>query len=88
MVLPTPAYAHPTRRNVACTDGLKRPRHLSTWIASDRVVLVAPPAETAVMTPEAARELAIHLVEQAISVEAARYERDVRNHSVIGLRRG
>ncbi|GAA1245085.1 hypothetical protein GCM10009676_33730 [Prauserella halophila] len=63
------ANTSPTRRNVGCTDGLQRPKKVSTYLGGHHVVLLAPLAETALMTPEAARELAGHLNEHADAIE-------------------
>ena len=68
----TSAPAHSTRRNVACVDGFKRPKRVTTYQAGDRVVLLAAPAEAALMTPEAARELARHLEEHAQAIGSRR----------------
>jgi hypothetical protein len=40
--------------HVACTDGFRRARSAS---ATGQIVLVAPPAETALLTPSQARQL-------------------------------
>ncbi|WP_134664043.1 hypothetical protein [Amycolatopsis sp. CFH S0078] len=69
---PVPTKAPPTRQNVACTDGCNRPKKVTTYRATGRVVLLAPPAEAALMTPEGARELARHLEEHAQAIESQR----------------
>lgn len=70
----------PTRpkTRVPCTDGFNRKRSVGLWTApsSQRVVLVAPPAEAALLSPAEARELAEHLVLMAASVE--------RHHAALG----
>ena len=65
----------PTTR-VACTDGFDRVRSVGVWSAPTRgkVVLVAPPAETALLTPEQARQLRDRLDELANEVEAGHLE--------------
>ncbi|QUH01530.1 hypothetical protein HUO13_12555 [Saccharopolyspora erythraea] len=74
MAAPTnPALSRPARKNVACADGFDRPRMVSTYVGGDRVVLLAPPAEAAVMTPEAARALAEDLCDHAAAVEVRRW---------------
>lgn len=72
-----PSTRRPTRRNVGCTDGLQRPRTVSLYTEreGERVVLLAPPVEAALMTPAAARELANHLHEQARTIETRRHAR-------------
>lgn len=69
----------PTRWNVGCTDGLQRPRAVTTYRHrdrdGDRVVLLAPPGEAALLTPASARELADHLQQQAIAIEAGQHAR-------------
>lgn len=68
----TTGATSPTRRDVGCTDGFKRPKMVATYLGGDRVVLLAPPAEAALMTPEAARELADYLNEHADDIETRR----------------
>lgn len=60
-----------SKTRVSCTDGFNRNRSVGLWTApsSERVVLVAPPAEVALLSPTQARELAEHLVLMAGLVE-------------------
>jgi hypothetical protein len=57
---------------IPCIDGFGRMRSVGVWAAPMRgkVVLVAPPAETALLTPAQARELRDRLDELANEVEA------------------
>jgi hypothetical protein len=59
------------RAHVPCTDGFNRQRAVGLWTAPTpgRVVLVAPPAEAALLSPDEARLLASHLVVFAAAVE-------------------
>lgn len=68
----------PTKRKVACEDGLNRPRHLTTYPALDRVVLLASPSEASLLTPAGARELAQGLHEQADFMESAKRAEEPR----------
>lgn len=61
-----------TSNEVAVADAVDRPRRVSAYHRSDRVVLVTPPGEAAVMYPEAARALADRLYEHADAVESRR----------------
>ncbi len=73
MPAPTaPAYSHPTRRNVACSNGFRCPESVSTWISDGRVMLAAPSAEATFMTSEAARRLADNLRDHAEAIDAER----------------
>ncbi|WP_091371843.1 hypothetical protein [Actinokineospora alba] len=60
------------KTKLPCTDGFDRLRSVGLWTAptSGRVVLVAPPAETALLTPAQARALSTRLDELATVVEA------------------
>lgn len=78
-----PAYSHPTRRNVACGNGFQHFESVSTWISDGRVVLVAPSAEVALMTSEAARRLADNLRDHADAIDAERRVFDRRDVSLI-----
>ncbi|ACU98613.1 hypothetical protein [Saccharomonospora viridis] len=64
--------ASPTTKTVACTDSAQRPREVTTYQGGHHVVLLAPPIGAALMTPEAARELARHLEEHAQAIELRR----------------
>lgn len=59
-----------TSKNVVCVDGMERPRSVTTYPSGDRVVLLVPATESAVLTPEAARELARHLEDHARVIES------------------
>lgn len=60
------------RDRVPCTDAFDRARSVGVWAAPlpGKVVLVAPPAETALLTPAQARELRDRLDVVANEVEA------------------
>lgn len=75
----------PARRLVDCTDAFKRPRKVTSYLDGDRVVLLAPPTEAALMTPEAARELASHLNDHATAIES---RRQPENQNVVPFARG
>lgn len=64
------------KTKLPCTDGFDRLRSLGLWTAptTGRVVLVAPPAETALLTPAQARALSHRLSELATVVEAQHAE--------------
>ncbi|MGQ0840544.1 MAG: hypothetical protein ACT4N7_18480, partial [Actinokineospora sp.] len=57
IVTHAPNIYHPHKSRIPCTDGFDRERSVGLWAAptSGRVVLVAPPAETALFTPAQAR---------------------------------
>jgi hypothetical protein len=61
--------------HVPCTDAFDRARSVGVWAApiGGKVVLVAPPAETALLTPAQARELRDRLDLLANEVEAAQH---------------
>jgi hypothetical protein len=59
----------PTRRNVECRDGMRRPKRVTTYLGDGVVVLLAPAAQAALLAPDRARELAAHLCEHADAVE-------------------
>ncbi|GAA2801970.1 hypothetical protein [Saccharopolyspora taberi] len=71
-VPPIPAFWHPMRRKVDCVDGFERPRTVSTYLGAGRIVLLAPPAEVALLTPESARELAEDLCAHSDVIEVRR----------------
>lgn len=54
-----------TREDVSAVDAMGRPRQVSVYSRGDRVVLVAPPGEVAVLHPDEARALADRLYVQA-----------------------
>jgi hypothetical protein len=63
-----------TERNkglISCTDGFRRQRSVGVWTAptAEQVVLVAPPAEAALLSPPRARELGELLIELASVAE-------------------
>ncbi|WP_436501650.1 hypothetical protein [Actinokineospora sp. HUAS TT18] len=62
---------NPHKNRIVCIDGFRRPRGIGLWTAptSGHVVLVAPPAEAALLTPEQARVLSDRLEELATVVE-------------------
>lgn len=68
-----PTTSHDATRHVPCTDGFGRVRSVEIWTAPTRgkVVLVAPPCETALLTPVQARQLRDRLDVLANEVEAA-----------------
>jgi hypothetical protein len=68
MTLPV---TNPHKTRVPCRDGFARSRHIGLWTAptSGYVVLVAPPAEAALLTPREARALRDRLDELATVVE-------------------
>lgn len=78
-----PAYSHPTRRNVACTNGFQCSESVSTWISDGRVMLAAPSAGATLMTSEAARRLADNLRDHADAIDAERRVFDRRDVSLI-----
>lgn len=43
--------------HIRCSDGFGRERSIGLWVASGQVVLVAPPAEAALLTIDQARGL-------------------------------
>lgn len=58
------------RTHIACTDNFNRVRSVGLWISPNgRVVLVAPPAETALLTPAQVRALRDRLDELATLAE-------------------
>lgn len=61
----------PLKSHVTCTDGFYRARSIGLWTAptSGCVVLVAPPAEAALLTPAQARDLRDQLNQLASAVE-------------------
>ena len=65
----SPHNPHKTR--ITCADAFNRERSISLWTAprSGRIVLVAPPAEVALLTPLEARALRDRLDELAMVVE-------------------
>lgn len=65
-----------TQTQIPCTDGMDRRRSVGLWTAptTGRVVLVAPPAETALLTPDQARALSQRLGELATAVEQQQAE--------------
>ncbi len=84
MPAPTaPAYSHPTRRNVTCSNGFQCPESVSTWISDGRVMLAAPSAEATLMTSEAARRLADNLRDHAEAIDAERRVFDRRGVAFI-----
>lgn len=67
-----PASDHdPHKSTIPCTDGFRRARSVGLWTAptSSQLVLVAPPAEAALLTPAQARELGRRLVALATVCE-------------------
>lgn len=68
MTLPA---SNPHKTRVPCRDGFQRQRHVGLWTAptSGFVVLVAPAAEAALLTPLEARALRDRLDELATVVE-------------------
>lgn len=69
-----PLTVSPTR--IACTDAFTRERTVGLWTSpvSGCVVLVAPPAEAALLTPMQARALSNRLAELATVVEHQQVE--------------
>ncbi|TCP43889.1 hypothetical protein EV191_12043 [Tamaricihabitans halophyticus] len=67
-----PADTSMTSKDVVCTDGFNRPKKVRTYLGGDRIVLLAPPAEVALLTPEAAHELAYNLHRHADELERQR----------------
>lgn len=67
----TPPVPDNHKTRVPCSDGFRRRRGIGLWTtpSSGHVVLVAPPAEVALLTPEQARELRDRLDEFATAVE-------------------
>lgn len=70
----TAASSSPVRRSenrIACADGFERERSLGVWLASGkaRLVLVAPPGETALLTAMQTRVLSKRLEELATALE-------------------
>jgi hypothetical protein len=61
---------------IPCTDSFNRVRSVGLWPAptGGKVVLVAPPAEVALLTPAQARELRDRLDELADEVEAKEFQ--------------
>lgn len=72
----TLAQNTPTKTRISCTDGFQRQRSVGLWTApaAGQVVLVAPPAEAALLTPSQARALRDRLDELATVVEAQHAE--------------
>lgn len=60
------------QNRIPCTDGFDRERSMGVWLASGkgRVILVAPPAEAALLTAEQARLLSGRLEEPAMALES------------------
>lgn len=58
-------------RFVSCTDGMNRAKQVTLHATNDHVVLLTPPPEAAVLTPEQARELGHQLFALANEVDAA-----------------
>ncbi|MGX7829289.1 hypothetical protein ACTG9Q_29805 [Actinokineospora sp. 24-640] len=67
----TSAGLDPLKSHITCTDGFRRVRSIGLWTAptSGKVVLVAPPAEAALLTPAEARDLRDRLDQLASVVE-------------------
>jgi hypothetical protein len=65
-----------SQTHIACTDSFNRERSVGIWTSPTRgrVVLVAPPAETALLTPTQARELGRHLTTLAAEVESEHHK--------------
>lgn len=61
----------PHKVHLACSDGIGRERSIGLWAVptSGRLVLVAPPAEAALLTPKQARSLRDQLDALATVVE-------------------
>lgn len=71
MATPVHPLSEPVNSNdVAVTDAVGRSRRVSTYSRSDRVVLVTPPGDAAVMHPDDARTLADRLYEHADAVDS------------------
>ncbi len=71
MATPIHALNRPAAsNNVPAADAVDRPRRVSTYHRSDRVVLITPPGEAAVMHPDDARTLADRLYEHADAVDS------------------
>jgi hypothetical protein len=68
-----PRDIHPDLTQIPCTDGFDRARSVGLWTAPSRgrVVLVAPPAETVLLTPAQARSLRDRLGELADQLDGA-----------------
>lgn len=66
-----PTTNGPNKTRIPCTDGFRRQRSIGVWTAptNEQLVLVAPPAETALLTPDQARQLGTRLVELAAITE-------------------
>lgn len=66
----------PQKANVPCTDGFRRQRSVGVWTAptTKQVVLVAPPAEAALLSPSEARALGKSLIELAAATERGHLE--------------
>ena len=58
-------------RYVSCTDGMNRAKQVTLYATNDHVVLLTPPPEAAVLTPEQARELGHQLFALANEVDEA-----------------
>lgn len=71
LATPTQPRTKPvTRNDVPVTDAVDRPRRVSTYHRNDRVVLLTPPGEAAVMRPDDARALADSLHEHANAADS------------------
>jgi len=71
----TVAKAPPIRKQenrIPCTDGFDRERGLRLWLTDGkaRIVLVAPPAETALLTAQQARVLSRRLEDLATVLDS------------------
>lgn len=58
---------------ITCLDSVERPRQVRTCARLGRVMMQAPPGETAWLTSGAARALAARLIEHAEELEVTRY---------------
>lgn len=61
---------------VPCTDGFRRQRSVGVWTApaTKQLVLIAPPAEAALLTPAEARALGTSLLALATATEQEHLE--------------